>query len=128
MGQYLRVSQNNNKQTNNTLIEMKHILVLCLSILSIVSCAPQYSDQTGDLGDNLEIVSDIFGDVSGITHSGVQPGNVADVEVAVEVLWCVPASTIPIHMYRLEWWPGGLDVERTIYLGCMHQYQKLYAG
>merc|ERR1712115_360206 len=46
----------------------------------------------------------------------------------VEVLWCVPTSTIPIHMYRLEWWPGGLDVERTIYLGCMHQYQKLYAG
>merc|ERR1712115_348412 len=86
MGQYLRVSQNNNKQTNNTLIEMKQILVLCLSILSIVSCAPQYSDQTGDLGDNLEIVSDIFGDVSGITHSGVQPGNVADVEVAVEVV------------------------------------------
>merc|ERR1712115_206544 len=83
MGQYLGVIQNNNKQTNNTLIEMKHILVLCLSILSIVSCAPQYSDQTGDLGDNLEIVSDIFGDVSGITHSGVQPGNVADVEVAV---------------------------------------------
>merc|ERR1712098_596044 len=41
---------------------------------------------TGDLGDNLENVSDIFGDVSGITHSEVQPGNVADVEVVVEVV------------------------------------------
>merc|ERR1712121_390263 len=78
--------QHINEQTNKTLVEMKQIVVLCLSILSIASCAPQYSDQTGDLGDNLEIVSDIFGDVSGITHTGVQPGNVADVEVVVEVV------------------------------------------
>merc|ERR1711962_1276343 len=61
------------------------------TILTAAHCVDKFREnpgslKTGDLGDNLEIVSDIFGDVSGITHSGVQPGNVADVEVVVEVV------------------------------------------
>merc|ERR1719147_574882 len=59
-----------NKQTN-TLLHIKQTLVVWLVLLNTVSPAPQYSDQTGNfLGENLDVVNDIFGISPGETNIG----------------------------------------------------------
>merc|ERR1719402_1772064 len=61
-----------NKQTN-TLLHIKQTLVVWLVLLNTVSPAPQYSDQTGNiLGENLDVVNDIFGIGPGETNIGAQ--------------------------------------------------------
>jgi len=57
---------------------------MCLILLGLVSTAPQYSDPTGEVSS--QDFNDIFGDMSGITHSGVQPGQAPHVEVASQVV------------------------------------------
>merc|ERR1712126_486803 len=72
MGKFQTTSHNMNKQTN-TLLHIKQTLIVWLVLLNTVSPAPQYSDQTGNfLGDNLDVVNDIFGISPGEPNIGAQ--------------------------------------------------------
>merc|ERR1712126_171684 len=72
MGKFQTTSHNMNKQTN-TLLHIKQTLIVWLVLLNTVSPAPQYSDQTGNfLGENLDVVNDIFGISPGEPNIGAQ--------------------------------------------------------